>query len=705
MFMRSLSLFSVPALLVLLLCASAPAAADVHVDDSNTSGTENGSVLRPYNTIQEALDAAVTGDRVLVAAGTYAENVVIDTKQIDLRGGYVGAAPSAYAGGTGGNFSTQNPTANVTRIDGDIAEATVLLVFTESSGSTVDGFTITGGRHGIRLDILLTFPHISNATISNNILEDNGVGEYEHRGGGLAGYGDDLLVRDNIFRNNIGGRGAGMHVEGTNIRVEDNLVEGNIGYNDHGGGVSLSGDTSFSGNLVRNNRTGEGLGYGWAGGVLIIGEAVLTGNTYTGNHAPSIGGGVFVDEGGTMVMENDLVYGNTADLGAGVYVDGEGGGGKGSVGTIRFCTIVNNTSPIDPVGNAVYVEQDSDATVTNTIAWGNDGDDFYVADDSSLTVTYTLSQEAWAGTGNFSADPLFANAANNDYHLRSSAGRFDPAANSGAGGWVLDAADSPAIDAANPAAPFANEPAPNGGRANLGAYGNTAEASKSDGVAEGAVDGEGTPEGTPEGTLEGVTEGEGISEGEGVVEGEGMPEGSIEGEGAAEGEGTLEGEDPYREIQRQLLFTFASAETSGDGLLTLAEILFQLPSFTQEALDDADANNDNRLSVAELLDATGGGIIMNTDINADFVVQLSELLRLIQFYNASRYYCANNPGASEDGFVVSPPGAEPTCLPHSADLDDSKVISLSELLRAIQFYNLGGYSYCMEQSPEDGFCG
>jgi hypothetical protein len=27
------------------------------------------------------------------------------------------------------------------------------------------------------------------------------------------------------------------------------------------------------------------------------------------------------------------------------------------------------------------------------------------------------------------------------------------------------------------------------------------------------------------------------------------------------------------------------------------------------------------------------------------------------------------------------------------------------LVRGIQLYNLGGYSYCQGQSPEDGFCG
>src|SRR5439155_24802024 len=100
-------------------------------------------------------------------------------------------------------------------------------------------------------------------------------------------------------------------------------------------------------------------------------------------------------------------------------------------------------------------------------------------DTSTITVTYTDSQEATPGTGNLSTDPLFANAAAGAYHLKSTAGRFDPTAQGGAGGFVLDAVNSPAIDAGNPASPFALETAPNGGRINLGFDGNTAEASRS----------------------------------------------------------------------------------------------------------------------------------------------------------------------------------------------------------------------------------
>ncbi len=78
-------------------------------------------------------------------------------------------------------------------------------------------------------------------------------------------------------------------------------------------------------------------------------------------------------------------------------------------------------------------------------------------------------------------DPGFADLAGQDLHLRSSGGRFLPGS-----GWVVDAEDSPAIDAADPVAPFALETAPSGGRANLGAHGNTVEASRSPGAAADA---------------------------------------------------------------------------------------------------------------------------------------------------------------------------------------------------------------------------
>jgi len=62
-----------------------------------------------------------------------------------------------------------------------------------------------------------------------------------------------------------------------------------------------------------------------------------------------------------------------------------------------------------------------------------------------------------------------------DYHLKSQAGRWDASE----GRWLTDDVTSPCIDAGDPMSPIGLEPFPSGGVINMGAYGGTAEASKS----------------------------------------------------------------------------------------------------------------------------------------------------------------------------------------------------------------------------------
>jgi hypothetical protein len=205
-----------------------------------------------------------------------------------------------------------------------------------------------------------------------------------------------------------------------------------------------------------------------------ITRATLRFNVVTANIGPAPGAGVFIDDGAEATMLNELVYGNAcpAGGGAGIYVDGLGANNH-SVATLVNSTVAAHHCPpgLDR-GDALFLER---ATVTarNSIFWGNGGDDFYVDNNSSLTVSYSLSEESLAGTGNLVADPLFAGPA--DLHLRSTSGRYDPVGKR----WVVDTGHSPAIDAADPADGVAAETPPHGNRRNLGAYGGTVQASRS----------------------------------------------------------------------------------------------------------------------------------------------------------------------------------------------------------------------------------
>ncbi len=122
----------------------------------------------------------------------------------------------------------------------------------------------------------------------------------------------------------------------------------------------------------------------------------------------------------------------------------------------------------------------------NCIVWANEpNDDSGVAifpcgsSWPTVSVDFSILQSNWGGyiivTDSMITDPCFADANSGDYHLKSQAGRWDPNSKS----WVQDTVTSPAIDAGDPLEPVGYEPFPNGGIINMGAYGGTAEASKS----------------------------------------------------------------------------------------------------------------------------------------------------------------------------------------------------------------------------------
>jgi len=153
-----------------------------------------------------------------------------------------------------------------------------------------------------------------------------------------------------------------------------------------------------------------------------------------------------------------------------------GNGGSGAV-MFKFKsgrqTLLNSPNFVNCtiVGNSDIGISEGMPTVFNSIIYGNG---VQIA-GSSAVVTYSNVQGGFPGEGNIDADPLFADAANGDYHLKSQAGRWDPASQS----WVIDDVTSSCIDAGDPGTPVSVEPMPNGGIINIGAYGGTLQASLS----------------------------------------------------------------------------------------------------------------------------------------------------------------------------------------------------------------------------------
>ena len=448
--------------------------------DGSSSASENGTPSNPYHTVQAAVKAASNGDIIKVAKGAYSEAVQISQKKVQLLGGFAGS----------GDFNSANPQTNTTIIQ---ATSTAPCIWVnidaqEIPGSlTISGFTIRNGKCGIELSGGYS-GFLNNIIIENNTIENNGTVENSQRGGGIGLEGNKVSIRNNIIRNNKAGRGAAIGGTSSSISdflIADNRIENNKGYGDHGGGVIISGTGTVTRNIFDGNVTAlSDPSYGWGGGMVVVNYdttkvIILSHNVWRNNHAPDRGGAVFVDEAAKVLMEHELFYNNTTEKsGSAIYVDADWNYNS-SVLYMNNCTVSGNSSD-EPDGAALFV-QGSKAHIQNSIFWNN-GKDFEFIDDlpahSTLTVRYTLTQKGFAGTGNITSNPLFADASNGDFHLKSKNGRFNPST----GLFVNDDVNSPAIDAGDPSSDFSKEPSPNGGRVNMGRYGNTAEASKSAGA-------------------------------------------------------------------------------------------------------------------------------------------------------------------------------------------------------------------------------
>jgi len=123
-------------------------------------------------------------------------------------------------------------------------------------------------------------------------------------------------------------------------------------------------------------------------------------------------------------------------------------------------------------------------------------------------------------------------------------------------------------------------------------------------------------------------------------------------------------------------------------------------------LSNLDTQGANRDEKRVALSGNNGviGVVGNlaphkADQDGDWSISLPELLRIIQLYNIGSYHCDSGSG---DGY--SPGPGDTACDPHDGDYSpvDWK-ISFTELLRVIQFYNSPYAVYHVLEGTEDGF--
>jgi len=427
-----------------------------------------------YATIQEAIDAAIDGNVVLVADGTYLENINFSGKAITVASHFLTDGDSTHIENT-----------IIDGSDPSHPDSGSVIVFNsgEDTTSILCGFTITGGtgtydpfpvRIGGGILCLMSGAKIINCHIENNTIEyQMGI----VNGGGISvgppGNTSWVILENNIISNNsilgAGGSGGGIGVIG-NVKLLNNIIEYNtaesIGESIWGGGIALSTNNIPSnyerfviGNIIRHNKaiapTGTGNDGGVGGGLAISGEsnATIKNNVITYNEVQSnvpvnncFGGGVILqNQTSNTIFSNNIVafnkaLSNSECKGAGIVLwgadfspnpilynniivnntNGTYGGGLyiGGWGGVNTSTIINNTIYQNSAtyGGAVYSDQ-AQPLIINSILWNNGSEIFSTGGE--VKVYYSDIQGGFTGEGNIDANPLFVDPTNGDFQLQN----------------------------------------------------------------------------------------------------------------------------------------------------------------------------------------------------------------------------------------------------------------------------------------------
>ena len=379
---------------------------DMGAIESKFAGTFDPTLINVPSeqpTIHAGIDAASDGDTVLVAEGTYFENISFLGKPITVASQFLMDGDTAHISRTiiDGSQPADPDTASVVR-----------MVMGEDTTSVLCGFTLTGGKGTYFIYEPYNFPYViggglamawSGGKIEHNIFEDNHLTEPRSEmatlGSGVGAFVRDThtaIFRNNIIRNNSfegasAGNGAGMGLGGGRMIVENNLIYHNFSHSEY-------------------EALGGGIAY-WRMMEEIIPELVIRNNQIYGNEC-SISGGS--PEGGGLYLSGDnlplelLVYNNL--IRDNTATDGMGGGLTllGSRPVVYNNTIVNNEAES---GKQIHLTTGAEVTLFNNIIWSeaDDGEsEIFVVPDENVTLqaVYNDIRGGWEGEENIDADPF-----------------------------------------------------------------------------------------------------------------------------------------------------------------------------------------------------------------------------------------------------------------------------------------------------------
>ncbi len=397
-------------------------------------------VPQDFQTIQEAIDAAVDCDTVLVDEGTYAGD---RNKNLDLMGKAITVA------------SVNGPENSIIDCEND---GRGFIVFRgEGNDTIVSGFTVRNcnATYGAGIYIQNSSPAILDCFVESCVSASDGGGVY------CTSTSSPVITDCIITGNSAGGMGGGLYCRDfSNPTITNTDITSNSA--DFGGAVeSYSASPHFIGCNISDN-----FGVHNGGIFFDIGSGCILENcTIAHNSSVDQGGGLhIISDNPEVLIKNCLIIGNeTQNYGGGVEC-------WYSSPTFLNCTFSENSAQMN--AGALHC-MNSSPTIKNCIFWNNFPNEIGTSGLSVIDMTYSNVQGGFEGEGNMNQDPLFVDPDNSDFHLQSTVGSYHN------GAWGEDESCSPCIDAGDPVDLCDCEPPPHGDIINMGAYGNTEQASKS----------------------------------------------------------------------------------------------------------------------------------------------------------------------------------------------------------------------------------
>jgi parallel beta-helix repeat protein len=404
-----------------------------------------------FATIQLAIDHAGVGDTILVQPGTYLENINYYGKSIVLASLFLTTNDTSYISST---IIDGNQNGSVVKFENGEDNSAVLTGITIQHGNA-NGGSIPYGSGGGILCYNNSSPSLNNVRIIDNTSS--------HKGGGVSCWSSSPILSDVTITNNSSSDGGGLSCSSSSPVLSDVTITNNTAA--VGGGVYCvsSSNPSFENASISGNSA---LGYyGDGGGIACqaYSSPSLENVKIANNIADDDGGGIWCENNSSPSLVSVTISNNIASS--------EDGGGiwcyNNSNPSLVNVTITGNTAFLN--GGGIYCWDNSSPSIINTIVSGNTGNygfyvssgnpsisysDFYNNENGEfynagvligVNVTTNANGDSVDAYLNIQLDPLFVDAANNDYHLLET---------------------SPCIDAGDPTSPYDAD----GSIADMGAY-------------------------------------------------------------------------------------------------------------------------------------------------------------------------------------------------------------------------------------------